>query len=88
MPQIIKLMPKLVCWEAVCKKFEFDYDLDILFDDYMRAYHGLSDIHNHYDIDTADIGKKGYIPSAYTKGIFRSYFFRPYVRKFCDNYFL
>ena len=56
MPQIIKLMPKLVCWEAVCKKFEFDYDLDILFDDYMRSYHGLSDIHNHYDIDTAEIG--------------------------------
>ena len=47
-------MPKVI---KVIKGLKFNYDFNLLFEDFMRAHHGLADLHEYYNLDPLEISK-------------------------------
>ena len=47
-------MPKV---KKAIKGLKFDYDFNLLLEDFMRAHHGLADIHEYFNLDPLEISK-------------------------------
>ena len=63
-----KWMPNI---KLKMRNLQFNYNLQLLAADYLRAHYGLAEIHEHYDLDTIEIAN-GEIKNARSGKIYKS----------------